>query len=138
MSPANIKVVFIGAICFVIWGGYNIAKVVYTSANWEKTEGIIVDIERHSMSCGKGVGECYSLIVGYHANKNYFTVNSKKKFNRDKPTHLLEESVEVYYSPSDPSDSIISGKYGPQNYGIILFLIGSVVLFVFWVKRKKD
>jgi hypothetical protein len=64
----NIKMLFIGGICGLIWGGYNVAMATYYSFNWHKTQGIVVDFERHSMTCGQGVGECYSLLVGYHTD----------------------------------------------------------------------
>mgnify|MGYP003629758199 CR=1 FL=1 len=128
MNPAKIKVVSIGAICFFLLGGYNVVKIIYSLVNW--ANNVVVDFGRHSMACGKGVNEDYALIVGYHA--------SKKKFNRDKPAYLLNKKVEVYYSPDNPFDSIISGKYGPQNYRVILFLIGSIVLFLFWLMRQKS
>jgi hypothetical protein len=137
MSPANIKVVFFGAICFVLWGGYNVAKSSYIEITWTKVEGTVVDFERNTWSCGKHISTCYELIVGYQAGKKTYTVNSKKKFNHDKPTHLLNEKVVVYYSPANNTEAILGGSYGPSRYGMILFLAGCVVLIIFWVMRKK-
>lgn len=138
MTQANIKTIFWGAVFATLWGGYNIGKSVYTSFAWDKTEGIVVDYERNTWSCGKSVSECYSLVVGYHtADKNYFTTTSKKKYNYDPPKHLLDKKVDVYYSPAVPSEAILGGSYGPMNYGIIIFLIGAIVLFIFWVRSKK-
>lgn len=138
ISSGNIKVIFIGAICFVLWGGYNIAKASYTAISWTKAEGTVVDFERHTWSCGKNIGECYSLIVGYYAGKDYYTINSDKKFNNDMPKHLTGSKIPVYYSPSIPSDALLGGSYGPMNKGIILFLVGCVVLFIFWVIKQRD
>jgi hypothetical protein len=137
IPASNIKVIFIGAICFVLWGGYNIGKASYTALSWAKTEGTVVDFEHNTWSCGKGVGTCYQLIVGYYAGKTYYTVNSDKKFNHDMPTHLQDTKVTVYYSPANPAEAVLGGSYGPMNYGIILFLIGVIVLFIFWVKRER-
>jgi len=134
----NIKVIFVGAIIAVLLGSYYISKSIYTSIAWTKTEGIVIDFERHSMTCGKSVGECYTLIVGYHVDNKYYTATSKKKFSRNKPTHLLDEKLGLYYSPENPSKAILSGAYGPKNYGVILFLIGTVVLFIFWIVRKRE
>ena len=131
MSPANVKTVFYAAIFAVLWGGYNIAKSVYTYTAWEEVQGTVVDFERNTWSCGKSVGECYSLMVGYHAGKDYFTTFSKKKYNYDPPTHLMDEKISVYYSPGNPSEAILGDGYGPMNYGIIIFLIGTLVLFIF-------
>ncbi len=138
MPKENIKVVFFGAIIAVILGGYYISKSIYTSVAWTKSEGIVIDFERHSMTCGKGVGECYSLIVGYPVDKNHYTVTSKSKFSHDKPDHLLDKKLKLHYSPNNPADAVLSGAYGPKNYGIILFLVGAVVLFIFWVVRKRE
>ncbi len=55
------------------------AKATYYSINWDKTEGVVVDFERHTMACGKGVGECYSLLVAYHVGNNYFVSNGSEK-----------------------------------------------------------
>jgi hypothetical protein len=89
------------------------------------------------MSCGKGVGECYSLVVGYHAEDNYFTTNSIKKFSRNKPNHLCEQKVVVYYSPVDNGEAILGGEYVPYRNGLIIFFTGAVVLFLFWIFRKR-
>ena len=134
----NIKVIFIGAIVATLWGGYNIAKSIYVSFTWEQTQGVVVDFEKNVWSCGKNIGECYELIVGYHAGKDYFTVNSKKKFNYDPPKHLMHEKVTVYYTPENPAEAILGDGYGPMNYGKILFFIGIGVLFIFWIVRKRD
>ncbi len=137
MSPANIKVIFIGAVCFVLWGGYNIAKSSYTAFTWTKTEGTVVDFERNVWSCGKGIGECYTLIVGYQVGGNSFTANSNTKFNHIEPTYLLKQKFDVYYSSGNPANAILGGSYGPMRHGIWLFIIGCVVLFIFWLKRKR-
>lgn len=138
MSPGNIKVVFIGAICFVLWGGYNIGKASYIAVTWTKTEGTVVDFERYTWKCGKLSSECYTLIVGYQADKASFTVTSDKKFNSNKPVHFLKNKVPVYYSPSNPVDAILGGSYGPLGNGVILFLVGCVVLIILWVIRKRN
>ena len=138
MNPTNIKVIFIGAIIFVLWGGYKIAMASYTAMTWEKTEGTIVDFERNTWTCGKGVSECYNLIAGYHAGNDYYTVLSDKKYSRHKPSHLLDAKVVIYYSPLNPAEAVLGGEYGPMNGGIILFLIGLGVLLVFWFVRKKE
>lgn len=138
MSSTNAKIIFVMAIGMVLWGGFNFAKAGYTSFAWTKTEGKVIDFEHNVWSCGKGVGECYSLIIGYKAGNKPLTVISKKKFNYDKPTHLLNKQVTVYYSPSNPADAVISGSYGSGQYGVILFLIGVVILFVFWIINKRE
>ncbi len=134
----NIKIIFIGAICAVLWGGYNLARASFYSINWNEAEGTIVDFERHVMTCGKGVGECYSLIVGYHAGDNYFVTDSVKKFSHNQPRHLLDQKVVVYYSPDNNAEAILGGEYGPYRYGLIIFFIGIVVLFLFWIFRKRQ
>lgn len=139
MNPANIKIVFIAAICFVLWGGYNVAKSSYVAITWTKAEGTVVDFEKNVWSCGKGIGECYNLIVGYHdSHKNYYTVNSKKNFNYDPPKHLMDQKIDVYYRPSKPAESVLGSGYGPMQYGTIMFLLGCVILFIFWVVKKKS
>jgi hypothetical protein len=138
MSPTNVKVVFIGAIAFVLWGGYSIAKASYTAIAWNKTEGTIVDLERNVWTCGKGVSECYNLIAGYHARNNYYTVLSDKKFSRNKPSHLLDTKVVIYYDPLNPAEAVLGGEYGPMSGGIILFIVGLIVLLIFWYFWKKE
>ena len=138
MSSTNVKIIFVAAIGMVLWGGFNFAKATYTSFAWTKADGKVIDFEHNVWSCGKGVGECYSLIIDYAAGNKHFTITSKKKFNYDKPTHLLNEKVTVYYSPNNPGEAVISGSYGTGQYGAILFLIGLVILFVFWVINKRE
>lgn len=138
MSSINIKVVFVGAICFVLWGGYNIAKASYTAINWEKAEGTVIDFERNTWSCGKNIGKCFALIVGYNTDKGSFTVISDKKFNYTKPTHLLKDTVVVYYSPTNHADATLGGSYGPMGRGIIVLIVGLVVLFIYWVVSKRN
>jgi hypothetical protein len=133
----NIKVLFIGAICAVLWGGYTLSNAVYYSVNWTETQGTVVDFERHVMTCGKGVSECYSLLVGYHAGDEYYVTDSVKKFSRNQSRHLLDQKVVVYYSPDNNAEAILVGEYGPYRYGLIIFLIGAVVLFLFWMFRKR-
>ena len=137
ISKGNIRAIFIGAICFVLWGGYNIGKASYTALTWTKAEGTVVDFEHNTWSCGKGVSRCYTLIVGYNAGEAYYTVNSNKKYNNDMPTHLQGKKVTVYYSPTAPTEAVLGGSYGPMNQGIALFLIGSVVLFILRLKRDR-
>lgn len=110
----------------------------YTAITWNKAEGIIVDFERNTWSCGKGVGECYSLIAGYHADKDYYTVTSDKKFNYNKPKYLLDKKVIIYYSPVNPAEATFGGEYGPMNGGIILFLVGIVIFLVLWFMHKRN
>ena len=138
MNPANIKIVFIAAIGFVLWGGYRVAESAYIAMTWDKTEGKVSGFERHVMSCGKGVGECYSLVVSYAVNGRTYTTGSVKKYDRSKPSRLLNTAAVVYYSPVNPQDAILGGAYGPLRYGIWLFIIGSVVLLVFWVVKKRQ
>ncbi|MBM2830352.1 MAG: hypothetical protein HW411_1142 [Gammaproteobacteria bacterium] len=138
MSPTNIKVIFLAAIVFVLWGGYKIAKVSYTAIVWQKTEGTIVDLERNTWSCGKGVSKCFSPIAGYHANNDYFTVVSEKKFNRDEPKHLIGNKVVIYYSSANPAEAVLGGEYGPMSGGIIMFLLGTAILIGFWFAKIKE
>ena len=128
---------FITAIGLVLWGGYKVANAAYIATTWEKAEGTIVDLERHTWTCGKGVGECYSLVAGYHAGKDYFTVSSVKKYNRNKPMHMMDKNMTIYYSPANPSVAVFSGSHGPLGYGIGLFIGGLVVLLIFRVFRNR-
>lgn len=132
----NMAILFITAIALVAWGGYKVANATYIASTWEKTKGTIVDMERHTWACGKGVSECYSLIAGYHAGKDYFTVSSVKKFSRDKPVQMMDKMMTIYYSPTNPSEAVFSGSYGPLGYGIALFIGGLVALLILWVFRK--
>lgn len=138
MSPANIKAIFIAALIALVWGGYGIARATYTAISWEKTEGTFVDLEQSTWSCGKGVQRCFMPIAGYHANNDYFTVVSDKKFNRDEPKFLIGNKVDVYYNPNHPAEAVLGGDYGPMNKGIFMFIFGSVVLLIFWFMRKKE
>lgn len=138
MSQSNIRVIFFGAIIAVIWGGYEILMTSYTAFTWGKTEGTIVDFERSVWSCGKGVSQCFRPIAGYHVRDNYYTVVAKKSFSNHEPNHLSGEKVVVYYSPLNPSEAYLGGQYGPLNHGIIIFLIGVVVLIIFWFVQKKN
>jgi hypothetical protein len=64
IPPASKKIIFIAAIFAVIWGGYNIAKASYVAIAWDKTEGVVIDIEQSTWSCAEDVMRCYELIVG--------------------------------------------------------------------------
>lgn len=138
MDKNKIGIILLLGTVFVSWGGYKIANASYTALTWEKTEGTIVDFEHHVWSCGKGVGECYSLVAGYHAGKDYFTTVSDKKFNYKKPVNLLDDKVIIYYSPTNHSIATFGGEYGPMNGGIIMFMIGTGILAVFWFIREKE
>ena len=137
MNPTNVKVVFIAAIAAVLWGGYEIVKTTYTAFAWEKTEGTIVDFEHNVWSCGKGISRCFTPIAGYHVRDNYYTVLARKNYNHNEPKHLSGNKVVVYYSPLDPADAHLGGEYGPMNHGIIIFIIGIIVLLIFWFMREK-
>lgn len=131
------KMFFIGALLFTLWGVYKIGLATYTSIAWINTQGVIVDFDRNTWSCGKGVSECYSLIVGYHANNDYFTITGDKKF-RNQPRELHGETVSVYYSPDNPQQAVLGGEYGPLRYGIISFLVGLVMLLISWFFSKRE
>ena len=137
MDKNKITILLFLAILFVAWGGYKIARATYIAISWEKTQGTIVDFERNTWSCGKGVGTCYTLVAGYHAGNNYYTVMSEKKFNYNKPSHLLEKKIDIYYYPLNPAEATFGGEYGSMSGGIILFVVGMVLLVVFWFIRKK-
>ena len=133
----NIAILFIGSIAMIAWGGYKVANAAYIATTWDKAEGTIVDLERHTWKCGKGVGECYTLVAGYHAGKDYFTVSSNKKYNRNKPEHMLDKKMTIYYSPINPTEAVFSGSHGPLGYGLGLFIGGLVLLFVSWIARNS-
>ena len=138
MSSTNIKVVFIAAIGMVLWGGYSVVNSTYIALTWDKVEGTVIDFERHTWSCGKGIGECYALVVGYEANGQAFTTTSVKKYSRSKPSQLLKSPATVYYSSLNPGEAILGGAYGPMRKGIWLLIIGTVILVVFWVVKKRE
>jgi hypothetical protein len=123
---------------FCYGGGYDVSRATYYSISWDEAEGTVVDFERHVMTCGKGVGECYSLLVGYHAGNDYFVTNGNKTFSRDKPMHLLEKKVVVYYSPENASEVILGGEYGPFRNGVTAIFIGVFVLFLYWLVRNRQ
>lgn len=138
MNPTNMKVLFFGAIIMVLWGGYKISKASYTALAWDKVDGTIVDMERSTWSCGKGVSRCFTPIAGYHVRDNYYTLLADKKFNNTEPKHLVGSKVAVYYSPLNPADAVLGGEYGPMNGGIIIFLLGAVILAVFWFVHRRN
>ena len=136
INPANKLVIFVGAIAFVLWGGYNIIKASYVAAAWNDTEGVVTGFEKYTFSCGRGVGNCFELVVAYEVNGKRFTVNSEEKFDNRAPVHLKNEIITVYYNPANPYDAALA-NYGPGSYGTILFVIGILVLFLFWLFREK-
>lgn len=138
MEKNKVNMILLVAIVFILWGGYKIAVASYTAMTWIKTEGTIIDFERNVWSCGKGVGECYSLVAGYHAGKDYYTVVSDKKFDYHKPSNLLNDKVIIYYSPLNSSEATFGGEYGPMNGGLIIFFIGIVILVIIWFVRKRE
>ena len=139
MNSSNLKVLFVAAIGFVLWGGYRVADSAYITMTWDRADGKVTGFERHVMSCGKGVGECYSLVVSYQVNGRGYSTGSVKKYDRSKPSRLLNTPAVVYYAPGNPGQAILGGAYGPMRYGIWLLLIGCAILFGFWVaKRRRD
>lgn len=137
MDKSKLFTLLLVAFFFVAWGGYKVAKASYIAVTWEKTQGTIVDFEKNTWTCGKGVGTCYTLIAGYHAGKNFYTTPSDKKFNYNKPTHLMHNKVDIYYDPHNPADATFAGEYGSINGGIILVLVGIALLIIFWFLNKK-
>ena len=137
MNQTNLAVMFIAAICATLWGGYKISKASYTALAWEKTEGTVIDFERKTWTCGKGVSECYDIIVGYHAGENNYTIHSDTSVSRNKPTQLLNTSITVYYKPTNPSEAVLTGKYGTLGHGITVFILGIVFLIISWFVRKS-
>ena len=135
MNKTNIKILFVAAILAIIYGSYTIAKTVYVKTAWDEVEGVVVGFERNTWSCGKGIGECYSLVIGYKVNNKTFSINSDKKWNYDPPEHLLKDKVSIYYSPSNPNEAIVGSGFGTNGFFLILF--GSIVLIFFWFARKR-
>ncbi|HSR63448.1 MAG TPA: hypothetical protein VLN56_08595 [Gammaproteobacteria bacterium] len=37
----------------------------------------------------RSVSRCYELVIIYHAGKDYFTIRCDRKFNYNKPKHIL-------------------------------------------------
>ena len=125
------------AIFLTALGSYKVGKAAYITIAWEKTEGTVVDTPRHTWRCGRGVSECYTINVGYYANKNFLTIDSEKTFS-DAPRHLLDDKVTVYYSSSDPYNAALGGQYGSMSGGIIFFIFGILMLFAWLFMRKND
>lgn len=130
----KVKMLLILALVFSIWGSCKIGKATYIAIAWEKTEGTVVDIPRHIWRCGKNQSECYTINVGYYANKEFLTVDSDKIY-QEPPNHLLDEKVTVYYSSAKPWKAALGGSYGSLDQGIIMFLI-SGVMFIIWIFSK--
>ncbi len=136
MGDDKIKIFLFAGLLFMAWGGYKASTAIYTSISWNETRGTIVDFERNTWSCGKGVSECYSIVVGYHVNQDYFTVTGDKNY-RDQPRKLHGKEVIVYYSPDDPHQAILGGEFSPLNISILKFLIGCVLIIIYWFIKKR-
>ena len=138
MGSTKMKVLFVCAIGLVLYGGYSVTRAAYLTFSWNETEGEVVDFERDTFSCGKGVNQCYALVVSYMAGDHAYRTTSVRKFDYMAPVELLNSGVTVYYSPANPADAILGGAYGPMRYGIWLFLFGVVMLVILWVVKKKS
>lgn len=136
ISAANKLVLFVGAIAFVLWGGYNMGKSLYVAATWEEVQGTVTGFERNTWSCGRSVSVCYELVVTYQADGRMHTALSDEKFDHKPPGQLLNKAITVYYNPVNPASAELA-EYGPGGYGAIVFTMGAVVLFVFWLFRNK-
>ena len=130
----KVKMLLILAVVFSIMGIYKVGKSAYVAMAWEKTEGTVVDTPRHTWRCGKGISECYTINVGYYANKHFLTIDSEKTFS-DAPRHLLDEKVTVYYSANEPHKAMLGGSYGSKSGGIIALIVGTL-MFIIWIFVK--
>ncbi len=130
----KVKMLLILAIFFSTWGTYKVGKAAYIAIAWEKTEGVVVDLPRHTWRCGKGSSECYTINVGFKVNEEFFTVDSDKIYP-DPPEQFRNKKVTVYYSADDPWQAALGGTYGSTDGGIIFLLAGSV-MFIIWIFAK--
>ncbi len=137
MTQDKVKVLLGLSLFFIAWGSYYISKSIYTSMAWNSTQGRIVDFVPHTFSCGKGVSKCFTLLIGYHVNQQYYTIESDKSFTRNAPKHLAGDEVTVYYPDDQPFAGIAGGEYGPGSGGQLLLLFG-IVLFIVWIFARKQ
>ena len=136
MPKDKVKVALMLAIVFSVVGIYKIGKVSYTALAWEKTNGVITDFQRHTFSCGRQ-SKCYSLLVAYRANNQVYTVNGEEKFS-DPPKHLGGKDVIVYFSPSNPGEATLGGKYSPLDHGLAALGLGIVMFIVYWFSKDRS
>lgn len=136
MTNDKVKMVFMLSIVFFLWGSYEVGKSAYATLFWEKTDGFITDFERHSLSCGRGSSECYSLIVGFRVNDRHYYTNSREKF-KDRPQRLEGQKVKVYYSASNPEKAVLGGAYSPADTGIIILIMSFVFFMVYFFSRQR-
>lgn len=138
MPKDKVKLLLLISLLFICWGGYNVSKAIYTSLAWEKTNGIVVDILQHTFSCGKGVSRCYTLLAGFHVNKDYYTVESDSKYSHNEPKHLNGIKVDVYYPQGQPESAIMGGDYGPGDGGTNLLFVGLIMLVIWFFMRNSN
>ena len=136
MPKDKVKIVFLLAVFFTGMGVYNTGKATYTAISWTRAIGVISDFQLHNFSCGRK-SKCYSLVVAYKVGARIYRVNSNEKFD-DAPTHLEGRDAVVYYSPGNPSQATLRGKYGSLDHGLIGLFVGLFFFVVYWFVRPRD
>lgn len=137
MTQDKVKMALLLAIGFSLFGLYKVGKTAYTAIVWEKTEGFVIDFERHTMTCGRGSSRCFSIIVGFRSGDRHYRANGEKKFS-EPPRELEGVPITVYYPASDPHSAILGGRHGPGNTGFIALLVGFVMFIVYWFSRDRS
>ena len=132
----------LGLLAYGIFNGYRSMK----AESWPVAEGIILtsQIER-SISNGE---RRYRAIIrySYQVNGNtyqnnrvsYVNVSTKGYAEKLVGRYPVDHTVDVYYNPNKPSESVLSAGI---NFGVALFLLVGVIFTilssVLWILKDK-
>ena len=136
MTKDHAQMLLVLGIGLLLFGIYKSSHTVYSSMMWQKTEGVVVDTVLYNFKCGKQ-SQCYTLKVGFKVNNEIYSVQSDKKYGRDRPTHMNGKKLEVLYSAADPNQARLTGEFGPGNHGPMFFLMGIIFLIIAFYGNKS-
>ena len=97
--------------------------------DWQPIEGVLTDTKQFYKSRGIGGGRSYRLYYTYEVNGEIY--NGQELFSGNIPdSHYIGESVEVWYNPKTPFNSLYA-KPGPGLWPYIPFIFSvPISLFI--------
>lgn len=145
------KIVLVVGIGFLAWSGYTYSKAS-ASSGWPSTQGEVVVsmVDKTTQTTNSNVKWIYQPIlkydyeidgVAYSGDRIRFTsfsISHKKehKAKREISAYPVGKSVQVFYNPQNPSDSVLETGVGSRVY--MGFGVGILMLFVGSIMAKLD
>lgn len=122
------------------WGAYLYKSRTDATETYIKTEGIVTELRK--VKGNADVGITYAPVIKFKdkSGKEYVHESSNSS---DPPAYDISEKVEILYNKTDPEEAFIN-SFGEKwtgiiafiTCGVILFLIGTWMIFTAFRRRK--